>query len=295
MFALGAESTEHEVLTADLRTRVAAFAASGKAVFASGSELAWALDARGTDESRAFLADVFGAAYGRDDAGTLTLGAATGGWLAALVGGDALELDDGTRGGLRARSLDVLTPTGAGVAEIFYGATQVDVAGVRNGKNLVLGAPLDTIVGRDAQRAIVGGWIDQAITIVPIDPTPDGGVVVPDAGPSPDGGIVESDGGIDAGDAPGAPDAAASDAEAPVGLRPKVSGEAPISGGCGCSALEDDRAARADLEGHTDRAAPAPWAVLALLAVVVARRRGARPGAPRPAEGARPPHGEGRR
>ncbi|MCK6546014.1 N-acetylmuramoyl-L-alanine amidase, partial [Myxococcota bacterium] len=246
VIALGAESTEHEILTADLRTRVAAFASSGKAVFASGSELAWALDARGTDDTRAFFAEVFGAAYGRDDAGTLALRAAAGGWLEGQVG--AIEIDDGTRGGLRARSLDVLTPTGTGVAELFYGDGATDVAGVRNGKSLVLGTPLDSIVGADTRSAIVGAWIDQAITIVPVDPLPDGGVIVPDAGETPDSGIGEADGGIDAGS--GLPDAAAPDAEAPAGLRRKASGETPISGGCGCTAAHG---------GAT------PWTALALV------------------------------
>lgn len=267
--ALGAESTEHELLTPALRGELLTFASGGGAVFMSGSELAYALDARGDDTSRAFLDTLFGLAFGRDDAAATEVHADPGGRLAAGLPAP-VELDDGSRGGLRARSSDVLAAAMSGAVELWYGPGQVDPAAVRRDRNIAMGVALETIGSPAARAGIMGAFLDQAITLAPVDPQPDGGVLVPDAGdvrpdaggaeagPPPDGGPLEPQ------------DAGADDAEViadsgaeppPVGLRARYAGEPPVSGGCGCTTQAPEREA-----GGGRRLDPLALALVLLLA-----------------------------
>ena len=232
VLALGRESTEHDVLTEDLRGQVASFAASGGAVFAGGSEIAWALDARGDDNTRGFLEAVFGVAYDRDDAGAAALHVAPGGWLAGAAVPNPMTLDDGTAGGLPVRSSDVLRPLAGSEIELVYDGGN-DVAAVRRGVNLVLGVALDTIAGNGERRAVLGAWVDNAITLAPL-PSPDAGVSIDagqiDAAPR-DAGIADA---ADAG-VPAAPDATRPFDAGPPATWPGTPGRPPIDGGCGCS------------------------------------------------------------
>lgn len=264
--ALGRESTADAVLTEALRAQVAAFAAAGGAVFASGSEIAWTLDARGTDESRSFLGTVFGAAYSADDAASPALEPAAGGLYAALSG--PLSLETGTGVALAARSSDVLSLAG-GAAVLHYEGGQA-IAGVQRDRSVVLGVALDSLADPAARGSILGTWLDQ-IPVVPVEPAPDGGVVVPpDAGvedaaqPPLDAGVADTgaddpDAGL-AEDAAVAPDAApGADAASPHLI---AASETPIGGGCGCSTTAG---------GATSSA----WGLVLLpLALISWRRRG---------------------
>jgi uncharacterized protein (TIGR03382 family) len=223
IFALGRESTEHGVLTPELRSQVAAAAAAGTAVFFGGSEIGWALDARGDAAGRAFLDDVFGAVYAADDAGSAEVKGAQGGWLSAVPGVRLAGQDEDL---MQTHFPDVFQLGTDGVAELTYG-NGTDLAGVRRGKNLLMGVALDNLVGAPGRAAVLAGWLTQAVTLAPPDeitPTPDAGVEPPpDAGISgnpdatvsetPDAGVIAE---VDAGD----------------GVRPGT--EEPASGGCGC-------------------------------------------------------------
>lgn len=237
VLAFGRESTADAILTPALRAQVAEAARAGKAIFASGSEIGWTLDARGDADTRAFLAEVFGVTLADDDAAATSLAAAPGGWLARGVSG-ALALDDGQAGGIEARSSDAFTPGAGAVVELGYGAAAGPAAAVRKGKNLIVGLALDSVVGAGARGAIAAGWAREAVTLAPPVELPDAGVGVdvapvdvgvPDVGtPAVDAGIADA--------------AALPDAEPTVDARPRgvlVSAvgpdEDPITGGCGCA------------------------------------------------------------
>jgi N-acetylmuramoyl-L-alanine amidase len=236
VLAFGAESTEHGILTETLRNEVLAFSRAGGAVFASGSEIGWALSARGDDTTRAFLTELFDASYASDDAGVLRVGSAPGGWFSATLMSDA-ELDDGNQGKLRARSSDVLAAGMNSVPELLYEGGAV--AAVRKDKNLWLGFALDSLTERAAQAAILGAFLDNAIPVIPVEPLPDAGVP-DDATVMPDADVLEDS---------SFPDAHSADAT----IEPSDAGIVPprnvftpkattaVSGGCGCEAtdLED--------------------------------------------------------
>jgi hypothetical protein len=263
VLALGRESTADQILTPALRDAVAAFAAQGKAIFASGSEIGWALGARGDGATQSFLADVFGAAYSADDAASPALRSIPGGRFGAIAA--PIPLEDGTGQALQARSSDVLTATAGGAAVLTYddGAS---VAAVERGARVLLGVALDSLVDPAQRAAILGGWAD-AIPLAPIEIQPDAGVpdAELDAGIA-DRGVVDLDAGASP-DAPPGPDAFAADAAAPDAIDPpgallRAGSPTPVGGGCGCSA-----------------AAPrssAPIAALLLLAWVTRGRSGSR-------------------
>lgn len=263
VLAFGRESTADAILTPTLRAQVADAARAGKAIFASGSEIGWTLDARGDADTRAFLAEVFGVTLADDDAGATSLAAAPGGWLARGVSG-ALALDDGQAGGIEARSSDAFTPGAGAVAELGYGAAAGPAAAVRKGKNLIVGVALDSVVGAGARGAIAATWAREAVTLAPPVELPDAGVGV-DVAPVdvgvPDLGTPEVDAGL-------ADAAALPDAEPTVDARPRgvlVSAvgpdEDPITGGCGCATTGGAAASR---EGA--------WVSLGLLVSALGRR-----------------------
>lgn len=253
VIALGRESTEHQVLTADLRQAITRWSAAGGAVFAAGSEIAWALDTRGDDESRAFLAAVFGAAADRDDAAATALRAEPGSWIA--VAGGPFALDDGTGGGLEAKSSDVLGPLAGAAVELRYGDGD-DVAAVRLGKNVAAGFALDSVVGEAARGALLSAWVAEAIE-PPEVPQTDAGVVPP----PPDAAIIDA--------ADPAPDAAVVSADASQsGLRQRHYGRPAIRGGCSCTSQ------------HRSGDYPQAWLLIALATGL--RRRRARRCQPRP-------------
>lgn len=214
--ALGRESTRDEILTPALRAELAGLAPSA-ALFFGGTEIGWALDARGDDAGRAFLDDVFGAAYAADDAESAGLSAASGGWLAAL---GPLTLADAETGLVETQYPDAFALGTDGVAELTYaGGSQIGA--VRRGDDLLLGVGLENVVGAEARAELLGTWLSRAVDLAPADVVPgDAGVPAPDAGPL-DSGFTPDAGTPDA----GRPDAA-------VRLRPTH--PQPIRGGSGC-------------------------------------------------------------
>ncbi len=218
---LGRESTEDEVLTGALRQQVKT-AAAQTAIFFGGTEIGWALDARGDTTTRAFLDDIFGAVYTADDSQSGRVQSANGGWLQGAVNA---ALADGTRGLVETHFPDAFRIGSGGVAELTY-ENGADLAAVRKGNNLILGIALDNLIGADTRAAVLGGWLSQAVDLAPEDlppPTPDAGVL--DVPPGPDAGP-----GVDAGVTPDA----GTPADQPPAVRLLPTHEFPIRGGCTC-------------------------------------------------------------
>jgi N-acetylmuramoyl-L-alanine amidase len=254
VLALGRESSGDDLLTPTLRDAVAAHVARGGAVFASGSEIAWALDARGDETTRRFLRDAFGAAYASDDSGSRSFLPDPSGIYAALAG--PIALDDGTEGALEARYSDVFTATTGGSAILLYG-DRAQIAAVQKRRSVILGAALDSVVDPAAREGLIGAWAD-LIPIAPIEPGLDGGVAdaaAPDAEAAKDANVaLDAELALDSGSedaAPGPLDANVSPAN-DAGARdiepdpPQISGliaaaEDPVKGGCGCSTSRQRR------------------------------------------------------
>jgi MYXO-CTERM domain-containing protein len=72
VWAAGEESTADETFSAEQQAAIRAYLAADGTLWASGAELLWDLDERGSAEDRAFAAAVLGAALESDDAGTTT-------------------------------------------------------------------------------------------------------------------------------------------------------------------------------------------------------------------------------
>lgn len=70
VWATGEESTADETFSTEQQAALRAFVSGGGALWASGAEILWDLDEKGTDDDRAFAADVLGAALADDDAGS---------------------------------------------------------------------------------------------------------------------------------------------------------------------------------------------------------------------------------
>ena len=186
IFAFGRESVEHEVLTKELRQQLLSYQG---AIFASGSEIAWALGNRGDEESQQFLVDVFGASYAADSAESLELTPASGEWFATIAA-STLVLDDGAGSALRARSSDILSPeAGASIALTYSGPNTV--AGVRKNNNLILGFAIDSLTNPKARSDILSNWANNALELapeIPVNPSADAGVTPP----AVDAGVVDA-------------------------------------------------------------------------------------------------------
>ncbi len=70
LWAAGEESTTDETFSTDQRTQVEDYVNAGGALFVSGSEVLWDMDAQGTADDLAFAIDILGAEMGADDSGT---------------------------------------------------------------------------------------------------------------------------------------------------------------------------------------------------------------------------------
>ncbi|MDY0058554.1 MAG: N-acetylmuramoyl-L-alanine amidase [Myxococcota bacterium] len=193
---LGVESTEHETFSSTEQEWLRAYLAGGGSVVASGAEIAWDLDFRGSLADRAFLGEVFGAAMARDDAGSYQVVTTAAGPLAELAGQPPMSFDDGTHGTYDVMFPDVFAPVAdAAVAAVYPegGAAGVAFSGA-GGRAMLFGFPLETVHPLPARAALLGAvarWLLPAPTVRPVEE--DVGVredaTVPDAGDLADGGL----------------------------------------------------------------------------------------------------------
>ncbi|MEZ4319253.1 MAG: N-acetylmuramoyl-L-alanine amidase [Myxococcota bacterium] len=205
VWGAGEESTVDETFSDAQQATIRAFVDGGGALIASGSEVLWDLDNRGSTTDRAFASDVLGATFAADAAAsTVVVGE---GVLAGL------NVDYGN-GRYPAEFADVLTP-GSPVIARYNGG---EVAGVLGGGVAFFGFPLD-VIGDEAQRTAV---FDALLTeLIPdVEPPP---VVDPDPPP------------IDTDEPPPDTDVPPGDTDGPVVQNARRVPLGELGRGCGCA------------------------------------------------------------
>lgn len=173
VWALGEESTADDTFDALEQLLVAQYLAQGGGLFASGAEIAWDLDARGSTADRAFLRGTLGATYVADDAGTYLLAAGVPGSIYA--GLPAGSFDDGSQGTYDVDWPDVLAAAdGSSVVCLRYGNGLA--AGLQrqagNGRVVLLGVPLETVTDADLRAGLLQRAVRFLLEPLPVSVPP---------------------------------------------------------------------------------------------------------------------------
>jgi hypothetical protein len=152
---LGRESSVNRTFDPAEQGRVETYLRGGGALLATGSEIGWDLEAKAGGV--AFLHDILGVDYVRDDAGVRVANTPTG---SPFSNGGPIRLHDGTDGGYDAAFPDVLSPNGPGADVALSwetaGAPGAGVAQSTPYKVVVLGFPLESVVGTGRRRDLAG-------------------------------------------------------------------------------------------------------------------------------------------
>lgn len=158
VWSLGEESTEHATFDDAERALVAAWLTRGRGLLVSGAELAWDLDAEGTDAERDFLSGTLHAAYAGDDAATWTAEPVAGGLFDGLG-----DIGFYTPARLVIDYPDQLTASGGAVEALRYVGGGGGVAGVAwdgDGRVVTLGFPVESIDGVEVRTAVLARAMD---------------------------------------------------------------------------------------------------------------------------------------
>jgi D-alanyl-D-alanine carboxypeptidase/D-alanyl-D-alanine-endopeptidase (penicillin-binding protein 4) len=159
VWAAGEESTMTVALTPAEREHLAAHVGAGRALIVSGAELVWALADQGDADEQAFVADVLGAVYVGDDAGTYEAEGVAGdaaGDFAALPLLSFLAPD-----GMDILFPDVIAPGDGGVELMRYvggteGGAAIGHAASSGRRVVVTGFPIEALPGDAARTALLG-------------------------------------------------------------------------------------------------------------------------------------------
>ncbi|MEM7201058.1 MAG: GerMN domain-containing protein [Planctomycetota bacterium] len=151
----GEESTADESFSSTEQAIVRAYLGGGGRLLVSGAEIGWDLDANGTAADRAFFAEVLGARYLRDDAGTYAFQPAAAGVFAGVPAG---AFDDGTGATYNVDYPDVLAPADASSRLALLYSTLEGAAIQRDdgvGRVVYLGFPLETVLDPNLRAALM--------------------------------------------------------------------------------------------------------------------------------------------
>ncbi|WP_414654248.1 N-acetylmuramoyl-L-alanine amidase [Hyalangium sp.] len=158
-----------------------AFVTGGGHLLFSGSNVASQL-AAGDAADQAFLADILRAAVGSGSSSLFVEGQ-PGDWLEFAT---ALQLDDGTRGGLAVGSPDVLTPATGGASILRYTGTELSagISSAPGGQVLFLTIPLEGLVSPLRREYVLGTFLARTGLLATAPPVPGDDPVPPDPGPA---------------------------------------------------------------------------------------------------------------
>jgi hypothetical protein len=153
-WACGEESTEDETFSSTEQTLLAAYLAQGGRLLASGAEIGWDLEARGTTADRAFYNGPLATRYVSDDALTYAFAPTASGIFAGLPGG---RFDDGSGPTYDVDYPDVVVPadTRGMVCLTYQGGAGAAVQRADPLDRVVtLGFPLETVTDADLRAAM---------------------------------------------------------------------------------------------------------------------------------------------
>ena len=222
---------------------------AGRALLASGAEIAWAVDHKGSASSADWLATWFGAGYEEDDAGTYGVVASPG----SSISMSQAAFDSGDQHTYDVDYPDVLKLAGASALLDYADGKGIAAVGylVGNARTALVGFPLETVWPQVARHALFAALVSHLAVATEPAPCPsavadedsdassgaDAGDEL-DSGGSGDAG-AQADGGsfadaLAADDAQVGGDGGARDVTAPV-----TSGLAPADSGCGCQVGHD--------------------------------------------------------
>ncbi|HHI79327.1 MAG TPA: hypothetical protein ENK02_05065 [Planctomycetes bacterium] len=155
-WALGEESTRDESFSSKEQGLVQTYLAGGGRLLVSGSEIAWDLDRKGSAADKAFLHNVLGVRYGRDDAGSYNIRAVGGSIFGGLPSG---SFDNGTGGTYDVDYPDVLLPNDSKSKAALYYGLAFDIAALTrvqgNARIVYLGFPLETVRSQDLRASLM--------------------------------------------------------------------------------------------------------------------------------------------
>jgi hypothetical protein len=183
---LGDESTRYNTFTRQEQEIVAAYLQQGGKLFVTGSEIAWDLWEKGTEDNRDFFTEFLKATYQGDNSYSYSAQGEAGSPFAGL----SLHFDDGSQGIYRVGYPDVISPE-AGSSMAFHYANGlgsgvyyegVFPGGSVPGKLFYLGFPFETVYSEterndlmerileffdlDLQNNITGATINQPVHFV---------------------------------------------------------------------------------------------------------------------------------
>jgi hypothetical protein len=235
IWSAGEESTIDETFSDSEQSKVRAFVEAGGALWASGAEILWDLDAKGSSSDKAFATDVLGATLASDDAATEAVSGE------GILEGLALDFGPDDGASYPVEFPDVLASDGSVIARYSTNG----IAAAIHGSVALFGFPFEAI-GSEAVRQEVASRLLEVLVTDYVPPTEGSGDTAADVdtdeNASPDTDEVP----VDTGESGGGP-----------GLRVIPEGQ-----GCGCAT----GASGAMQVG-------APGVVAALLGLWSARRR----------------------
>ncbi len=146
---LGDESTIHETFSDQEQDLVEIYLRGGGKLFASGSEIAWDLDAQGNTADQSFFHDYLKAAYEADDSESYIINGVQGTPFEGL----ALHYDDGNDGVYEENYPDAFQTVGGSQAVLRYANNMIAAtaytgtfgSGTIEGQVVLLGIPFETI------------------------------------------------------------------------------------------------------------------------------------------------------
>jgi len=181
VWATGEESTVDESFSASQQTAIEAYVVGGGALMASGAEMLWDLDYRGSDDDRAFALGILGAGM-ESDAATSTDVDGEG-----PLAGIAMDFGDGA---YPVEYPDVLASGRTVIARYGDGG----VAAVVGSGVATFGFPFDAIASPTSRRdAMEGVLAEIAPDVVPIGPGTVGGSTDTDTDTDSDTGTSDTD------------------------------------------------------------------------------------------------------
>jgi hypothetical protein len=150
IWACGNESTSDETFSATEQTRISSYLATGGALFASGSDIAYDLDRPSgpTAGDRSFLNNQLHASYSSDNSSSYTANVAVGGIFAARA---AATFDNGNSGIYAVKTPDALLAFGGATAALNYSGGSGGIAALQfdgstgSGRIVLFAFPFETI------------------------------------------------------------------------------------------------------------------------------------------------------